>query len=174
MIIFLQEKVDVFGYAVNVQQELYHLYSFLLLSFLKCLEGMDGKHTICLRGRYTKMKLTKAFKLRKAKYTKRTGSPGNFKYFYGEEVDKKKKGELEKKERKGKLQGEEKFDAIKSIVKNKQHGKVNGQPLDVQTANLLTTVADNLSEKNRKVYLEMPITKMVNVAFKLRERGAIK
>lgn len=121
-----------------------------------------------------KKKINKALNLRKAKYTKRTGSPGSYKYFYGEEVDKEKKVEPEKKEKKGKLQGEEKLNAIRSIVKNKQRGKINGQAVDLTSASMIVLVADNLSEKNRKVYLNMPVAKMADVAFKLRERGAIK
>ena len=131
------------------------------------------------------MKLNEVLELRKAKYTKRyKGKGGKWVYEYGEkngritaEEYEKQKGGVKKKvtleeakRKKGVLQGNEKLDAIRSIVKNKQHAEVNGQPLDMQTANAITTVADNLSAKNKRLFLDMPIKKMADVSFKLIKR----
>lgn len=131
------------------------------------------------------MNLNEVLKLRKAKYTKRyKGKDGKWIYEYGkkngrmtaEEYETQRGGvkkkttidEVEKK--KGVLQGESKLDAIRSIVKNKQIAKVNGQSLDLTTANVITKVADNLSEKNKKLFLAMPVEKMARIAFKLTSR----
>jgi len=204
-------------------------------------------------------------KLRKAKYVKRTGSPGSYKYWYKDEkgriIEKEKprvgiKKEVKEKEGKQKLNDYEKMTMnrfkelgkkdidsislgrvtlkkvrekmpnifnyihkdtlrhtgmmrltdegkkflkdykpskvdieeeslvvkkkkdtigkIKSIIEKKQYAKVDGVSVDLQTANLISTVYDNLGESNRERYSKMPIKQMVSIAIKLREKGAIK
>ena len=47
--------------------------------------------------------LSEAVEMRKARYTKRTGSPGNYKYFYGKKIGKKApKSEMNSDEKSGK------------------------------------------------------------------------
>ena len=130
-------------------------------------------------------KLKEALKLRKAKkYLKRTGSPGHYKYIYKEpntrlaqspeekEARRKKMGIDKKKE--DKKSKKSTIEKVKDIIEKKQYAKIDGVTLDLQTANLISTVYGNLSEIKREVYSKMPIKQMISIALKLREKGAIK
>jgi len=211
-------------------------------------------------------KLKEILELRKAKYVKRTGSPGSYKYWYkdknGKIVEKEKprvgiKKEVKGKEEKQKLNdyermtmnrfkelGKEGIDSIslgrvtlkkvkekmpnifnyihkdtlrhtgimrltdegrkflkdykpgkvdieeeslvvkkkkkdtirkvKDIIEKKQYAKIDGVSIDLQTANLISTVYDNLGESNQERYSKMPIKQMISIAMKLREKGAIE
>ena len=56
---------------------------------------------------------------------------------------------------------------LMSIVKRKQHQKIDGVLVDMQTANLILKVWDAINTSNRKKFEKLPIKKMVNVAWKL-------
>ena len=54
-----------------------------------------------------------------------------------------------------------------SIVKRKQHQKIDGVLVDMQTANLILKVWDALNSSNRKKFEKLSIKKMADVAWKL-------
>lgn len=56
---------------------------------------------------------------------------------------------------------------IRKIVQNKTAGTVEGQKLDLFTASIMVQILDNLNAKNRESYLNMPLSKMITIAFKL-------
>lgn len=58
------------------------------------------------------------------------------------------------------------YQQIKKIVDESQHGKVEGQMVDGFTASLLQQIADQLNPENRVKFLSMPMGKMVDVAWK--------
>ena len=54
-----------------------------------------------------------------------------------------------------------------SILKRKQHQKIDGVLVDMQTANVILKVWDALNSSNRKKFEKLPIKKMADVAWKL-------
>ena len=54
-----------------------------------------------------------------------------------------------------------------SILKRKQHQKIDGVLVDMQTANLILKVWDALNSSNRKKFEKLSIKKMADVAWKL-------
>ena len=54
-----------------------------------------------------------------------------------------------------------------SILKRKQHQKIDGVLVDMQTANLILKVWDALNSSNRKKFEKLPVKKMADVAWKL-------
>jgi len=54
-----------------------------------------------------------------------------------------------------------------SILKRKQHQKIDGVLVDMQTANVILKVWDALNSSNRKKFEKLPVKKMANVAWKL-------
>lgn len=63
--------------------------------------------------------------------------------------------------------GEDKYQQIKKIVDSSSMGKIDGTTVDLQTANMLKKIADSLNSENRAKFLNMPISKMVSVGWKL-------
>lgn len=60
-----------------------------------------------------------------------------------------------------------KYQAIKKIVDDRQHGKVDGVGVDVFTAGMLLQICDKLNPMNRAKFLSMPIDKMVDAGWNL-------
>lgn len=60
-----------------------------------------------------------------------------------------------------------KYQAIKKIVDERQHGKVDGVGVDAFTAGMLVQICDKLNPTNRAKFLSMPIDKMVDVGWKI-------
>jgi len=56
---------------------------------------------------------------------------------------------------------------LKKIVNDKQHGKVDGHPMDLYSAAAILAVHNELSPENRKKFLAMPVPKMHEATFKL-------
>ena len=56
---------------------------------------------------------------------------------------------------------------LMSILKRKQHQKIDGVLVDMQTANLILKVWDALNSSNRKKFEKLSIKKMADVAWKL-------
>ena len=54
-----------------------------------------------------------------------------------------------------------------SILKRKQHQKIDGVLVDMQTANVILKVWDALNSSNRKKFEKLSVQKMANVAWKL-------
>ena len=54
-----------------------------------------------------------------------------------------------------------------SILRRKQHQKIDGVLIDIQTANAILKVWDALNSSNRKKFEKLPVKKMANVAWKL-------
>lgn len=63
--------------------------------------------------------------------------------------------------------------AIRRIVKEHQHGKVEGHHVDSFSASAILNVHDALSPENRKKFLALPVPKMASVAFKLHRSGPV-
>ena len=56
---------------------------------------------------------------------------------------------------------------LMSILNRKQHQKIDGVLVDMQTANLILKVWDALNSSNRKKFEKLSIKKMADVAWKL-------
>lgn len=65
------------------------------------------------------------------------------------------------------LQGDPLYDRIKQILNEKQYARINGVDVDMTTANLLVQVADNLNPSNRSRFLDLPLPKMVEMAWRV-------
>ena len=63
--------------------------------------------------------------------------------------------------------GNPKEDALRQIVATSSMGKVEGQKVDLFSASAIVQVLDALSPKNKEHYLQMPVAKMAELAFKL-------
>ena len=59
------------------------------------------------------------------------------------------------------------IDALRWVLEHHQCALVEGVAVDVQSANAIVTVYDNLSEKNKPKFLAMPIGKMGDVAWQV-------
>ena len=59
---------------------------------------------------------------------------------------------------------------IRRIVQNKQYEVIDGQMLDLFSASHILTVYNNLSDKSKDKYKQMPTFKMAPLAFELLER----
>lgn len=59
---------------------------------------------------------------------------------------------------------------ILSIVKDRKPAEIDGSLIDVYTAALLTKVLHKLAPENRQKMLQLPIEKMISVAYKLVTR----
>jgi hypothetical protein len=55
----------------------------------------------------------------------------------------------------------------RKVINNKSMGKVGGRTLDMQTANALVTVYDNISGEKKVQFTSMPIERAISVAWKL-------
>jgi hypothetical protein len=60
-----------------------------------------------------------------------------------------------------------KIEEFRTIVEQKQFGKVCDVRVDLFSASAVTKVHDLLSPENREKFLALPVPKMVSVAFKL-------
>ena len=56
---------------------------------------------------------------------------------------------------------------IQSVLKKKQAKKINGMYMDMTTANAIMTVYKALNKSNQKKFTKLPLTKMVDVTWKL-------
>ena len=63
--------------------------------------------------------------------------------------------------------GQERIDAIRRIVTEKQYAKVDGVMVDLFTAGAIVGVYDAISEANQAKYREMKAPVMASIAFKL-------
>ena len=63
--------------------------------------------------------------------------------------------------------GNPKEDALRNIVAGHQAGKVDGQKVDAFSASAIVQVLDALSPENKAKFLDMPVMKMAEIAFKL-------
>jgi hypothetical protein len=70
------------------------------------------------------------------------------------------------------LQGEALYAALKKIVDEKQHAKINGQMVDLFSASAMVQVADALNEKNRERFLSLPLTKAHAMTFRMLKTGS--
>ncbi len=67
----------------------------------------------------------------------------------------------------GSVKLKKKEEAIRNVVKRSTAAKIEGVLLDLFTAGGMVQILDNLSPPNKKKFLEMPITKMASITFKL-------
>jgi hypothetical protein len=65
------------------------------------------------------------------------------------------------------MSNQQKLEKIKSIVENWQYSKIEGFIVDGTTAQMLLTIVENLNEVNREKFLSLPITRMVDIGWKL-------
>ena len=63
--------------------------------------------------------------------------------------------------------GQERIEAIRSIVTRSQYAKVDGCMIDLFSASAIVKVFDALSEANRAKYQVMKAPAMAKIAFKL-------
>jgi hypothetical protein len=63
---------------------------------------------------------------------------------------------------------------IAAIVKNKQHGKVGGQTVDMQSANLLMKLYNAVKDKDKEKMNKMNEKKLIVVLHKLWSRVNLK
>ena len=63
--------------------------------------------------------------------------------------------------------GNPKEDAFREIVASNSMGKVDGFKMDLFSASAVVKVLDALSPENKGKFLEVPVRKMVQIAFKL-------
>jgi len=61
----------------------------------------------------------------------------------------------------------EKYQFLKKIVSDRQHGKMDGFIVDGVTANMLLQICDKLDPQAREKFLSLPISKMVDIGWKL-------
>ena len=59
------------------------------------------------------------------------------------------------------------IDKMRKIVKEHQAVKIGGKMVDVQTANAIIQIHDNLKPERQKQFMAMPITKMSAVAWNI-------
>ena len=62
---------------------------------------------------------------------------------------------------------EDKIDALRRIVAECQAGKVDGTTVDLFSASAIVSVYDSLNPENQAKYIELPVAKMAQIAFKL-------
>lgn len=60
-----------------------------------------------------------------------------------------------------------KIEKIRGILRDRSIRRVEGSPVDVQTANAIITVYDALSEKSQEKMREFSVGRMASVAWKL-------
>jgi hypothetical protein len=60
-----------------------------------------------------------------------------------------------------------KIDQLRNIVSSHSFGEVEGVEIDVQTANAIVTIYDNLGDQNKVKYINSSIDKMADIAWKL-------
>ncbi len=63
---------------------------------------------------------------------------------------------------------------MKRIVENRQYEVINGVSVDMQTANMITTIYNKLNKKNKKKYAKLDLNMMVNVGWKIIKRSETK
>lgn len=63
--------------------------------------------------------------------------------------------------------GEQRLSAIRQIVTDRSFAKVDGMAVDLFTANAIVTVFDALNAENQKTFLNLSVSKMARVSFKL-------
>lgn len=63
-----------------------------------------------------------------------------------------------------------KLNKLRTIVKEHQAEEIEGVLVDATTASLLVKVHDALSDRNRERFLEFPLVKMTEIAWRLTEK----
>jgi hypothetical protein len=63
--------------------------------------------------------------------------------------------------------GNPKEDAIRQVVASSSMGKVDGVKLDLYSASAIVQILDALSPQNKEKYLQEPVARMVQIAFKM-------
>lgn len=65
------------------------------------------------------------------------------------------------------LVAESRIDIIDRILENKQYEKIDGQRIDLQTANMLKTVHDALKPENQRTFDKIPIRKLIDFGWSM-------
>ena len=63
-----------------------------------------------------------------------------------------------------------KLQQLRNIVKEHQAEEIEGVLVDATTANLLVKVYDGLNDRNQERFLEFPIDRMAEIAWRLTEK----
>lgn len=63
---------------------------------------------------------------------------------------------------------------MRKIVENRQYEEINGVVVDMQTANMITTIYNKLNKKNKKKFSKLNLFTMVNVGWKIIKRSEAK
>lgn len=71
------------------------------------------------------------------------------------------------KKRKGPLTPEERLEAMRKIVADKQCARVEGVLVDMTSAHLYVSIADKLNEQNREKLLSMKLSKGLQLCWQL-------
>ncbi|MBE3036950.1 MAG: hypothetical protein IMZ70_07730 [Candidatus Atribacteria bacterium] len=66
--------------------------------------------------------------------------------------------------------GIERIDAIRQIVTEKQYAKVDGVMVDLFSASAIINVYDNINGTHQAKYRELPVQRMVDIAFKVMDK----
>lgn len=63
--------------------------------------------------------------------------------------------------------GIERINALREIVKECQYAKVDGVMVDLYSASAIIKVYDNINEENQAKFRNLPVQRMVGIAFKV-------
>ena len=66
------------------------------------------------------------------------------------------------------------IETMKRIVRERQYEEINGVIVDMQTANMITTIYDKLNKKNKKKFSKLNLFTMVNVGWKIIKKSEAK
>ena len=61
---------------------------------------------------------------------------------------------------------------MKRIVENRQYEKINDVAVDMQTANMIMTIYNNLSEKNKEKFSKLSLSQMVSIGWKIIKKSS--
>lgn len=63
---------------------------------------------------------------------------------------------------------------MRRIVRERQFEKIEGKRVDMQTAQMVITVYDGLSEKNKSMYSNLKLNEMVGLGWEIIRRAKKK
>ncbi len=66
------------------------------------------------------------------------------------------------------------IEKCRRIIANHQYETIQGEMIDVQTANCLVTIHDNLKEQNQDKFSNMSIRQQITVMSRMINKGALK
>lgn len=65
----------------------------------------------------------------------------------------------------------DKIESLRKVVQRKQAARIGGSFVDMQTANAILIVFDNLGDKNRERYVKMTVKEMALTAWEILGRA---